>query len=70
MTYGEAKKDFVIFAVFAYKKNKKGKTKLEEIDLDKENIDDDAEGRVGAYNYLGGLSSAPRLCFILKEKKK
>ena len=71
MTYGEAKKDFVLFAVFAPVKNKKGKTKLEEVDLDKEKIADDAEGRVGAYDYLGGgLATVPRLCFILKEERK
>ena len=70
MTYGQAKKDFVIFAVFAYEKNKKGKTKFEEVDPDKENIADEAEGQVGAYNYLGGLTSVPRLCFILKEERK
>lgn len=66
MTYGQAKKDFVLFAVFAPVKTKKGKTKWEEVNPDKEKIADDAEGRVGftqTWNY-----SASRLCFILKEE--
>jgi len=70
MTYGEAKKNFVIFAVFTPVKNKKGKTTLKEVDLDKESIPDEAEGQVGAYNYLGGIASVPRLCFILEEERK
>lgn len=69
MTYGQAKKDFVIFAVFAYVKNKRGKTRLENVDLDKEKIADDAEGRVGVYPDME-LLGAPRLCFILKETKE
>ena len=70
MTYGQAKKDFVIFAVFAPKKNKKGKTKWEEVDLDKETIPDEAEGQIGAYEYYtGGLVMAERLCFLLREER-
>lgn len=67
MTYGQAKKDFVIFAVFVHKKNKKGKWKLEELDLEKESIPDETEGRVGGFDYQEYVSSLlchPRLCFI------
>lgn len=69
MTYEQAKKDFVLSAVFVSVKNKKGKTKLEQVDLDKENIPDDTEGRVGAFdvNQDYPLSVTPRLCFIVSE---
>ena len=65
MTYGQAKKDFVIFAVYVHKKNKKGKWKLEELDLEKESIPDETEGRVGGFNFQEYIGLCqPRLCFI------
>lgn len=72
MTFGQAKKDFMLFAVFVPVKNKKGKTKLEKIDLDKENIPDDTEGRICAFdmNEDYPLSVAPRLCFITNEVRE
>ena len=72
MTYGQAKKDFMIFAVFVPMKNKKGKTKLEQVNLEKENIPDDTEGKVGGFdaNQDYPLSVAPRLCFIANEARK
>lgn len=72
MTYGQAKNDFMLFAVFVSVKNKKGKTKLEEIDLEKESIPDDTEGKVGGFdaNQDYPLSVAPRLCFIADEARK
>ena len=72
MTYEQAKKDFMLFAVFVPVESKKGKTKLEKIDLDKEDIPDDTEGRIGAFdmNEDYPLSVAPRLCFIVNEVRE
>lgn len=69
MTYGQAKKDFMIFAVFVPAKNKKGKTKLEQVNLEKESIPDDTEGKVGGFdeNQDYPFPVTPRLCFIVNE---
>lgn len=68
MTYGQAKKDFAIFAVFVHAKNKKGKWTLKRLDLEKESISDETEGRVGCFDYqdeyIGSILCHPRLCFI------
>lgn len=67
MTYGQAKKDFAIFAVFVPTKDKKGKTKFEQID----SVPDDTEGRVGIFDTNEGflLSATPRLCFVAKKEE-
>lgn len=69
MTYKEAKDNFVLFAVFVYKKDKKDKWKCEEVDLEIENIPDDTEGKIGAFEYGYGFARATRLCFIANKKE-
>lgn len=66
MTFEQAKKDFAIFAIFAPVVDKKGKTKLRQVD----NVPDDTEGRIGAFdaNQDSLLTVAPRLCFIINKK--
>lgn len=71
MTYEQAKKDFVLFGVFVYRKNKKDKWVCVELDLEKENIPDDTEGKIGVYRpYQFGLSTEDRLCFIANKKEE
>ena len=69
MTYEEAKKNFMLFAVFVHKKNRKGKWITEELDLDKESIPDDTEGRVAAFEYGYGFVRGTRLCFIANPQE-
>lgn len=68
MTYGQAKKDFIIFAVFVPVKNENGQTGWEEV----EDVADDAEGRVGIAEYyeIAPLLGKFRLCFMLEEGKR
>lgn len=72
MTYGQAEKDFMLFAVFVPVKNKKGEIELWQLDLDNESIPDDAEGRVGAFDVNQDCTSlvTPRLCFIANEVRE
>ena len=70
MTYREAKANYVLFAVFVHKKNKRGKLTTVEIDLQKEDIPDDTEGKIAAFEYGYGFARATRLCFIANRPKE
>lgn len=70
MTYGQAKKDFMLFAVFVPTiVSRWGRTKLKRIDLYEEDIPDDTEGRVGAFDVDQDYQRTvtPRLCFITND---
>lgn len=70
MTYGQVKKDFMLFAVFVpVIISRWGRTKLKRIDLNEEDIPDDTEGRVGAFDLDQDYPTTvtPRLCFIAND---
>jgi len=68
MTFKEAKKNYVLYGICAFRKKRNGKEILEDIGEENyKSIPDEAEGRIGVFDVSYTMFPVERIAFVLNE---